>query len=180
MDNDRGNGMNYRVFFALIFMLPFCVQAQQWQVPEPQEFDTTQVCLGDLSQPLTVELADTQEQHARGLMQRESLGKYNGMWFRYGQERPGYSGFWMYQTLIPLDIAYLDKNRRIVKTFTMRPCGSNDPNNCRSYSPGKRYWSVLEVNAGFFAEHGIRTGDQLNKSPDGNCESAKENNNNEK
>lgn len=170
--------MNYRVLFAFISVLSFCAQAQQWQVPEPQEFDTTQVCLGDLSQPLTVELADTQKQQARGLMQRESLGKYNGMWFRYGQERPGYSGFWMYQTLIPLDIAYLNEDRRVVKTFTMRPCGSNDPGKCRSYSPGKSYWSVLEVNAGFFAEHGIRMGDQLRKARDGACSLQDDKNNN--
>ena len=92
------------------------------------------------------------------------------MWFRYGNERPGYSGFWMYQTLIPLDIAYLDRQGRIVKTFTMRPCGSDDPTQCRSYSPGKNYWSVLEVNGGFFAEHDIRMGDQLRKAEGESCE----------
>ncbi|MRJ43830.1 DUF192 domain-containing protein [Idiomarina loihiensis] len=162
--------MNYRVLFILISALPFCSLAQQWNVPEPQEFDKTEVCLGELEQPLTVELADNQQQQARGLMQRESLGEYNGMWFRYGNERPGYSGFWMYQTLIPLDIAYLDRQGRIVKTFTMRPCGSDDPTQCRSYSPGKNYWSVLEVNGGFFAEHDIRMGDQLRQTEGESCE----------
>jgi len=161
--------MNYRGLLILISTLSFCSVAQQWNVPEPQQFDKTQVCLGELKQPLTVELAETKEQQARGLMQRESLAEYNGMWFRYSNERPGYSGFWMYQTLIPLDIAYLDKQGRIVKTFTMRPCGSDDPTQCRSYSPGKNYWSVLEVNGGFFAEHDIRMGDQLSEAEDGSC-----------
>ncbi|MAA62052.1 MAG: hypothetical protein CMF09_04645, partial [Idiomarina sp.] len=60
--------MNYRVLFILISALPFCSLAQQWNVPEPQEFDKTEVCLGELEQPLTVELADNQQQQARGLM----------------------------------------------------------------------------------------------------------------
>ncbi|MCK7458687.1 DUF192 domain-containing protein [Idiomarina aminovorans] len=170
--------MKHQRLFILLSVISFSGVAQQWNVPEPQEFDKTEVCLGDIQQPLKVELADSQAQQARGLMQRESLGAYEGMWFRYGNERPGYSGFWMYQTLMPLDIAYLDKNRRIVKTFTMRPCKSEDPRNCRSYSPGKSYWSVLEVNAGFFAENEIRMGDQLRKAENDNCSPASDKNNN--
>lgn len=170
--------MNHRLLFFLVSIVSFGSVAQQWNVPEPQEFDRTQVCLGAIEQPLTVELADSQAQQARGLMQRESLGTYEGMWFRYRNERPGYSGFWMYQTLIPLDIAYLDKNRRIVKTFTMRPCTSKDPGNCRSYSPDESYWSVLEVNAGFFAEKGVRIGDQLRKAESGSCALESDKNNN--
>ena len=170
--------MKLRLLFILISVVSFSSEAQQWDVPEPQEFEKTKVCLGDIQQLLNVEMADSQAQQARGLMQRESLGAYEGMWFRYGNERPGYSGFWMYQTLIPLDIAYLDKNRRIVKTFTMRPCKSDDPRNCRSYSPGKSYWSVLEVNAGFFAENEIRMGDQLRKAENGSCSPVSDKNNN--
>lgn len=135
--------------------------AQQWQPPTPQTFATTTICLGELEQPLTVELADTQPQHARGLMQRTQLGDYEGMLFRYPAVRPGSSGFWMYQTLIPLDIAYLNAQQEIVKTFTMLPCAGDDPRQCRSYAPGKPYQYALEVNAGFFAEHDIRLGDKV-------------------
>lgn len=137
------------------------VVAQQWQVPAAQDYDKTTICLGNLQQPLRVELADTQPQHARGLMQREQLGEFEGMLFRYGSVRPGSSGFWMYQTLIPLDIAYLNSRGEIVKTFTMLPCGSDDPSQCRSYEPGKNYQFALEMNAGFFAEHDIRMGDRV-------------------
>lgn len=168
--------MHYRLLCLLVCVLPLTGVAQEWDVPAPQKFEKTQVCLGNISHPLTVELADSQEQQARGLMQRESLGEYQGMWFRYPYQRPGYSGFWMYQTLIPLDIAYLDQQGRIVKTFTMRPCRSDDPRECRSYSPGETYWSVLEMNAGFFAEHQVRMGDQLRVAKNGSC--AAENNKN--
>lgn len=135
--------------------------AQQWQVPAAQEFDKTTICLGNLQQPLQIELADTQAQHARGLMQREQLGEFEGMLFRYASERRGNAGFWMYQTLIPLDIAYLNSRGEIIKTFTMLPCGSDDPSQCRSYAPGKTYQFALEMNAGFFAEHDIRMGDRV-------------------
>lgn len=135
--------------------------AQQTSVPAAQSFEKAKACLEGVSEPLLVELADTPAQQARGLMQRESLDEYAGMLFRYNHERPGYSGFWMYQTLLPLDIAYLDKEGHVVKTFTMRPCRSDDPSQCKSYSPGKPYWHVLEMNAGFFSEHGIRLGDKV-------------------
>lgn len=150
-----------RTLAALLTTVSCLASAQQWQVPAPQTFDTTAICLGDLQQPLTIELADTTAQHARGLMQRESLGEFEGMLFRYPQLRPGSAGFWMYQTLIPLDIAYLNQRGEIVKTFTMLPCGSDDPSQCRSYAPGKNYQYALEMNAGFFAEHDIRMGDRV-------------------
>ncbi|WP_404402732.1 DUF192 domain-containing protein [Idiomarina seosinensis] len=137
------------------------VLAQQWRVPAAQEFARTKICLGEMQQPLQVELADSSAQHARGLMQRQSLDDDAGMLFRYQQPRPGDSGFWMYQTLIPLDIAYLNADMEIVKTFTMMPCSSQDPRRCRSYAPGKTYQYALEVNAGFFAEHDIRIGDRV-------------------
>ncbi|WP_205702575.1 DUF192 domain-containing protein [Idiomarina sp. 29L] len=159
---------------AILALVSVSAWSQQWSVPAPQQFDRAVACLEGVQSPLLVELADTQAQQARGLMQREYLGKYEGMLFRYDHKRPGYGGFWMYQTLIPLDIAYLDKQGKIVKTFTMRPCGSNDPNQCRSYSPGKPYWSVLEVNAGFFEEHNVRLGDRIYLADEnGSCKNKK-------
>ncbi|MGM0525537.1 MAG: DUF192 domain-containing protein [Pseudomonadota bacterium] len=150
------------LFIASVLLISAGSYAQNWRVPSAQNFEQTMICLGDLEQPLTVELADKPAQHARGLMQRESLGEFSGMLFRYPEVRNGETGFWMYQTLIPLDIAYLNEQQEIVKTFTMLPCGSDNPSKCRSYAPGKPYQFALEMNAGFFAEHDIRMGDKVN------------------
>jgi uncharacterized membrane protein (UPF0127 family) len=125
-------------------------------------YEVTQLCLADKTQPvMRVEIADNFAKRARGLMHREELSKDHGMWFVYAEERPGYSGFWMHNTKIPLDIAYLDDNLRVVKTFTMQPCTSTNPRNCPSYRPNANYWSALEMSAGYFAQHGIKIGTQL-------------------
>ncbi|KFZ29801.1 hypothetical protein IDAT_01515 [Pseudidiomarina atlantica] len=126
-------------------------------------YDTTQLCQVGVSgqPPMQVEIADNFDKRARGLMHRTELAPHHGMWFVYNEERPGYSGFWMYNTKIALDIAYLDAQMRVVKTFTMRPCTSVNSRNCPSYRPGTNYKSALEMPAGYFAEHGIREGVQL-------------------
>lgn len=125
------------------------------------QYEMVKLCGAAGQPPMTVEIADTFAKRERGLMHRESLAEHHGMWFVYDQERPGYSGFWMFNTKIPLDIAYLDKSLTVVKTFTMRPCTSVNPRNCPAYRPGVSYWGALEMPAGYFAEHGIQQGTQL-------------------
>lgn len=126
------------------------------------QYEVTQLCVVNRAQPeMRVEIADTFGKRARGLMHREQLPQDQGMWFVYSSERPGYSGFWMHNTLIPLDIAYLDKDLRVVKTFTMQPCTSKNSRNCPSYRPNANYWSALEMTAGYFATHDIKVGTQL-------------------
>lgn len=119
---------------------------------------TTKLCIDDHPHAITVEIADTFELRQRGLMMREQLGEHDGMWFTYGEERPGYAGFWMYRTLIPLDIAFLDEQMKIVKIITMEPCASIDPNRCPAYPPQVNYYSAVELNKGYFANHNINEG----------------------
>jgi len=106
-----------------------------------------------------VEVADEPAERSRGLMGRERLAEDAGMLFLYATERPGGSGFWMYNTLIPLDIAFIDGAGRIVSTHTMQPCGSNAPGDCPVTRPGVSYRAALEVPAGTFASLGVEVGD---------------------
>lgn len=108
---------------------------------------------------LDVEVAETTAQRQRGLMGREQLPDTRGMLFRFESEQPAGNAFWMYRTLIPLDIAYIDDEGRIVAINTMQPCESETPRECPTYPAGTAYYSALEVNAGYFAEHGIQVGD---------------------
>ncbi|HYY77155.1 MAG TPA: DUF192 domain-containing protein [Gaiellaceae bacterium] len=103
-----------------------------------------------------VEVADSDEERAAGLMHRESLPEDAGMIFVFPEEASG--GFWMKNTLIPLSIAFADADGRILRILDMEPCEA-DP--CRIYDPGVSYRSALEVNRGAFADWGVEEGDRL-------------------
>ena len=105
---------------------------------------------------LRVELASTDAARARGLMNRRSLGAKAGMAFLYPENHRG--GFWMRNTLIPLDIAFADARGRILRILTMQPC-RRDP--CQIYDPKVAYRTALEVNAGSFQRWGVKAGDRL-------------------
>jgi len=109
---------------------------------------------------LEVEMAFTPEQRALGLMNRQSLGDDCGMLFVFEEDADG--GFWMKNTLIPLDIAYLDSNATVVSIKRMEPCEA-DP--CPAYEPGQAYRYALEVNAGALEQWGVSLGDQVKLTP---------------
>src|SRR5690606_29965250 len=121
-------------------------------------FETSEVRLvgsGGDTLTLRVEVAATAEQRALGLMERSSLAEDAGMLFIYRGEQPGEAGYWMFHTRIPLDIAYLDAEGRIVAIRAMEPCESPDPRWCPAYPPEVPYHAALEANAGYFSRHGI-------------------------
>lgn len=108
---------------------------------------------------LTAEVASTPSQRRQGLMGRLSLDWYAGMLFVYEVDRSGSFGFWMHNTNIPLDIAYLNADGVIGAIHQMEPCVNQ--NNCPVYPAGVRYRSALEVNQGFFEQNGIAVGDRV-------------------
>lgn len=105
---------------------------------------------------LRVETANTPEERAKGLMGRTSLPADQGMAFLY--DAPTRDSFWMKDTLIQLSIAFWDKSGRIMSILDMSPCTAEP---CRTYSPGVPFIGAVEVNQGYFAEHGIRVGDPV-------------------
>ena len=105
---------------------------------------------------MTVEVADSEPERERGLMGRRRLAPDADMAFLF--ERPTETGFWMKDTLIPLDIAYWTRGGRIVSVLHMRPCRA-DP--CPVYPPGTSYVGAVEANWGFFDRRGIGVGDRV-------------------
>ena len=105
----------------------------------------------------SVEIADTQEKQALGLMFRDSMPADEGMLFIFPNEAP--RSFWMKNTRISLDIMYFDKDLRLVSiSADTPPCRVNRCPSYPSIAPAKY---VLELNAGTASELGVTVGDRL-------------------
>lgn len=104
-----------------------------------------------------IEVADTFATRAEGLMFREELPKNNGMFFIYNSE--GNRSFWMKNTLIPLDMIFINSDLEIVSIQrNAQPC--NDLF-CKSYPSSKPAQYILEINGGLSKELGINIGDKV-------------------
>jgi uncharacterized membrane protein (UPF0127 family) len=103
--------------------------------------------------PVAVEVVRTDADRARGLMYRTALAEGAGMLFVF--EETGEHAFWMKNTLIPLDMIFIDDSGRVTGVVERATPGSLEP---RSGGPS-RY--VLEVNGGWAAARGVAAGDQV-------------------
>lgn len=99
---------------------------------------------------LPVRMAVTPAERQHGLMEVAELPDGTGMAFLFEDDRVG--GFWMSGTLVPLDIAYVDAEGKVVTILTMLPC-TQDP--CPTYPPTGPYRNTLEVPGGFFERIGF-------------------------
>jgi len=102
---------------------------------------------------LLVEIAVKTEDREKGLMQRQYLPDNAGMLFVF--EYSHTLSFWMKNTEIPLSIAYIDENWKIVDIQKMKPL---DENSYESKFPAKY---ALEVNQGWFENHNVKVGDKI-------------------
>jgi uncharacterized protein len=101
----------------------------------------------------TVEIAATPDQQERGLMFRKSLAPNRGMIFPY--EPPQEVGFWMKNTLIPLDIVYIRANGTIARITNAQPM------DITPLPSGEAVALVLEIAGGRAAQLGIKEGDKV-------------------
>jgi uncharacterized membrane protein (UPF0127 family) len=104
-----------------------------------------------------VEVADTQEKQALGLMFRDHMPADEGMIFIFPNEAP--RSFWMKNCRIPLDIMYFDKELKLVSiSASAPPCKVS---RCPSYPSKAPAQYVLELNAGTASALGIEVGDKM-------------------
>jgi hypothetical protein len=104
-----------------------------------------------------LELAHTPEEQAQGLMFRESLPEKTGMLFLFGDK--GVHRFWMKNTMIPLDMVWMDAEGKVLFVSADTPPCKADP--CPSYGPESPAASVLEVAGGKAAKEKIVVGSVL-------------------
>ena len=108
---------------------------------------------GSVTVNVEVELAQTDEQRSTGLMYRTSLEDGKGMLFIFNEDQV--LSFWMKNTLIPLSIAYIASDGRILEIYDMEPQNLTPVHSSRSV----RY--ALEVPQGWFSRAGLEPGDRL-------------------
>lgn len=103
---------------------------------------------------LKAEIAETPDQRTLGLMYRKNLPENSGMLFIFEKEE--YLSFWMKNTFIPLDIAYIGSNRIINEIYEMKPLDTSV-----SYPSRFPARYVIEVNKGYFLKKGIYPGSKV-------------------
>ena len=119
------------------------------------------VTSGKGPQRFTVELADTDQSRARGMMFRTSMAPDAGMLFDFKQEQM--ASFWMRNTLIPLDMIFIRADGTILNIHQRAIPG--DETGINSAGPVR---AVLEINGGTASRLGIRPGDRVQHAIFGN------------
>ena len=140
------------IILVVLFGYLFFHYADILFAPITKQNPVNKVCFG--SECFAVELAKTTSEQERGLMNRAELDKNKGMLFVFNTV--GLYPFWMKDTLIPLDIIWLDSNGKVVfMAQNVQPCKTLI---CPNVNPlmGAKY--VLEINAGLASEKGIKVG----------------------
>ena len=121
-------------------------------------FNTRLVTLPDGSE-IRAEVMAHPEDMMRGMMFRDSLAADRGMLFIHGE--PGRFKYFMFQVRIPLDIIWMDRNRRIVELSPNTPPCKTRASDCPTYGGNENALYVLELQAGSIEKHRLKAGHQL-------------------
>ena len=141
-----------KAFLILAIFAAYFISSNNPSVNNTQQ---TPVCIKDNC--FRVELAITPAERARGLMFREHLAENTGMLFIF--ENKGRHAFWMKNTLIPLDIIWIDENKEVVFiAANAQPCKEGF---CKSITPAGNAKYVLELNANTTDNIGLSIGDNV-------------------
>lgn len=138
--------MRTSTYFCIIFITLFLSSCRP---SEPK------VCADDAC--FKVSIADTPDKRQHGLMQRDHLPADEGMLFIF--EKQDLHAFWMKETLIPLDMIWMDEDGRVVDIEAHAPPCNTSP--CHIYVPENKARYVLELNAGTTETKNITIGSKL-------------------
>ncbi|HEY4643053.1 MAG TPA: DUF192 domain-containing protein [Thermoanaerobaculia bacterium] len=146
---------------SLVLMLALACTQRSASVPATPATTTADAAAARIILPdhsaIVVEVASDDATREQGLMYRDHLAADRGMIFLF--PIPGEYAFWMKNTLIPLDMIWMDADHRIVHiAHDVPPCKA-DP--CPNYPPNAKASSVLELAAGVAAKHHLKDGDVL-------------------
>jgi uncharacterized protein len=151
--------MSFRKKLFVILPITLAIAGGTWAVLAFRKDKAAEVCF-ESSRCFFVEIAKTPAVQEKGLMFRESLPQDQGMLFVFMQE--GIYNFWMKNTLIPLDMIWINENREVIFIKNdAQPCTENF---CSEIVPDGAAKYVLEINAGKAKELGIFVGQKISIS----------------
>jgi uncharacterized protein len=149
----------YGLLMAVSLALPAC---QGGATPPPSAIAAAKLAIMPLTittaagqRHFRVEVARSPEEQAQGLMFRTALAPDAGMLFPFEQPRP--AGFWMKNTVIPLDMLFIRADRTIA-----RIAANTVPHSLAVVESGEPVIAVLELAGGQAAALGIAAGDRVN------------------
>jgi len=144
-----------RSAFPVILMLVVAACSSGGDEPAgTPSISTGRVTFEGTAAALAVEVADTDAERQQGLSGRSSLPADAGMVFVW--DEPVETTFWMKDTLIPLSIAFVAEDGRILAIQEMTPCETGA---CPTYGAPSPFSAAVEGPAGWFDAHGLQVGD---------------------
>ncbi len=145
------------LLLAALFAAALLPSARAQTEPTPPQTGLPVVTLDVAGRAIRAEVARTPQQQQIGLMGRRSLPADHGMLFVFGRAQP--VCMWMRDTLIPLSVAFIDAQGRVVNTAEMQPM--TDTVHCAA----RDVPYALEMPALWFEQHGVRPGDAIGSLP---------------
>jgi uncharacterized membrane protein (UPF0127 family) len=151
-----------QLLYLLVLLLALFTcgrEDQQETSPQPEQTppagsSTEGVFIQVAGNPVWVRISETPRERERGLMFTESLPPDEGMLFVF--EREQILSFWMKNTPLPLSVAFIDGEGRILEIRHMQPLDEEARHTSRQPA-----LYALEMNAGWFEKHGVRVGDRV-------------------
>jgi len=136
---------------SLVFLLLFIQGCEKERNCRAVEYKKKSIHINGYE--LNVEVAESIVALSCGLSKREALASNSGMLFVF--DKPGNHAFWMKGVSIPLSVAFVDVNKRIINTHNM------DTSSLTKYYPQGNALYAIEANWGWFDERGIKAGDSV-------------------
>ncbi len=147
------------VFIVLVGLFTQKAQEGTFKVSSNNKLEKSEVKIGETTIP--VEVAQTEMQRKKGLSDRKSLPKNEGMFFVFAQKNVQ-PPFWMKDMNFAIDIIWIDDEKIVQIHKNVQPPAKDTPNSeLTLYAPNQPIDYVLEVNAGFTEENNIKVGDTI-------------------
>jgi hypothetical protein len=144
-----------RAALAALFALWTCLAGVHDPIgAEEMRRDTLVLAAGDARHQISVEVAETPEEKAKGLMFRRTLADLEGMLFLYSEPQP--VAMWMRNTYLALDMVFIDRAGTVIRIAERTVPFSED-----RIESGGPVLAVLEINGGLAERLGLKPGDQV-------------------